>query len=125
MNATVKMISGIVEDGLFDIRDYRMLLASTNGDLRRADDAFNSMLCVTSPLPQFNLNTLAFYYLAIYLKQEKERKKGTLSSDRYYELMYDFWTSKDPQSPGRYICGIYDYLPHDKLQRYLSLLINK
>ncbi len=36
----------LLEDALFDIRDYRMLLASSNGDLRRADDAFNSMLSV-------------------------------------------------------------------------------
>lgn len=37
----------VTEDAMFDIRDYRMLLASTNGDLRRADDAFNSMLLVS------------------------------------------------------------------------------
>ncbi|GAV01942.1 hypothetical protein RvY_12572 [Ramazzottius varieornatus] len=88
------------KDGLFDIRDYRMLLASTNGDLRRADDAFNSML------------------------GEADKKKQALSGERYYELMYDFWTSSNPNSPGRYICGIYDYLPKDKLENYHRLLLN-
>lgn len=85
------------KDGLFDIKDYRTYLANYNMDVTRAEECFNSML---------NLEDVA--------------NGNKLTHDRFNDLVYDFFVSHDPNSPGKYICGPFDSFRMEDLERKIT-----
>ncbi|GIY78634.1 sarcoplasmic calcium-binding proteins I, III, and IV [Caerostris extrusa] len=73
------------EDGLFCVKDYKKYLTAHNMDVTRAKECFDSML------------------------NDEDRGNGNaMTSDRFRELVYDFWVSQNPDSPGKYVCGTFD-----------------
>ncbi|XP_035220496.1 uncharacterized protein LOC118193503 isoform X2 [Stegodyphus dumicola] len=73
------------KDGLFCVKDYKKYLTSHDMDATRAKECFETML------------------------NDEDRANGNaMTSDRFRELVYDFWVSQDPNSPGKYICGTFD-----------------
>ncbi|GBM84234.1 hypothetical protein AVEN_87507-1, partial [Araneus ventricosus] len=73
------------KDGLFCLKDYKKYLTAHNMDVSRAKECFETMV------------------------NDEDRANGNaMTSDRLRELVYDFWVSQDPNSPGKYICGTFD-----------------
>ncbi|XP_054709100.1 sarcoplasmic calcium-binding protein 1-like [Uloborus diversus] len=73
------------KDGLFCIKDYKKYLGSHDMDVTRAKECFETMLI------------------------DEDRANGNaMTSDRFRELVYDFWVSQNDDSPGKYICGTFD-----------------
>ncbi|KAH9399310.1 Sre1 cleavage activating protein, Scap scp1 [Tyrophagus putrescentiae] len=82
------------KDGLFCLKDYKKYIASQKMDASKAEEHFNFML------------------------NEEDAKNGNaMSSDRFKELVYDFWTSNDETGKGKYICGPFDLTPAEELQK--------
>jgi len=81
------------KDGLFDIKDYRTYLANYNMDVTRAEECFNYML-----------------------NDDDIKHGGKLTRERFDNLIYDFFTSSDPNSPGKYICGPFDSFSIQELE---------
>lgn len=42
---------------------------------------------------------------------------NALTSDRFKELVYDYWTSTDVSSQGKYICGPFDSVDPSELEK--------
>ncbi|GFQ95410.1 sarcoplasmic calcium-binding proteins I, III, and IV [Trichonephila clavata] len=48
-------------------------------------------------------------YIVLHFFQDEDRANGNaMTSDRFRELVYDFWVSQNPDSPGKYVCGTFD-----------------
>lgn len=81
------------KDGLLCIKDYKTYLTNYNMDVTRAEECWNYML-----------------------NDVDRANGGKLTSERFNELVYDFLVSKDPSSPGKYICGPFDSLTMPELE---------
>ncbi|XP_067121759.1 sarcoplasmic calcium-binding proteins I, III, and IV-like [Centruroides vittatus] len=82
------------KDGLFCLKDYKKYLTNYNMDINRAQECFMYML---------NNDDIA--------------NGNAMTSDRFRELVYDYWVSKDPNSQGKYICGPFDSALLDELEK--------
>lgn len=82
------------KDGLFCLKDYKKYLAGYNMDISRAQECFMYML---------NNDDIA--------------NGNAMTSDRFRELVYDYWVSKDANSQGKYICGPFDSALLDELEK--------
>ncbi|XP_015785455.1 sarcoplasmic calcium-binding proteins I, III, and IV [Tetranychus urticae] len=81
------------KDALFCLKDYKKYLTNYKMDVSRAEECFKSML-----------------------NEEDKANGNALTSDRFKELVYDFWVSKNPSSPGKYICGPFDSVEQSQME---------
>ncbi|RWS14459.1 sarcoplasmic calcium-binding proteins I: III: and IV-like protein [Dinothrombium tinctorium] len=107
------------KDGLFCVKDYKKYLKSYNMDLSRADDCFKYMLTVIQTFIHFEI--IDFFKHKKH-QEEDAKNENALTSDRFKELVYDFWVSKDPNSKGKYICGPFDSVYLQDLEKNLKKL---
>ncbi|CAG2164155.1 unnamed protein product, partial [Oppiella nova] len=73
------------KDGLFCLKDYKKYLTSQTMDTSKADEHFKYMLI-----------------------EEDVANGNAMTSDRFKDLVYDFWVSTDPDSKGKYMFGPFD-----------------
>ncbi|XP_054161967.1 sarcoplasmic calcium-binding proteins I, III, and IV-like [Oppia nitens] len=85
------------KDALFCQKDYKKYLTTHNMDTTKAEEHFKYMLI-----------------------EEDVANGNAMTSDRFKDLVYDFWVSTDPESKGKYICG-----PFDQSINELELKIKK
>ncbi|XP_013783521.1 sarcoplasmic calcium-binding proteins I, III, and IV-like [Limulus polyphemus] len=85
------------KDGLFCVKDYKKYLTNQNMDVNRAQECF-----------QFMLN-------------DEDRSNGNaMTSDRFKDLVYEYWVSSDANSQGKYICGPFDSAVMDELEKMVK-----
>ncbi|UYV62365.1 hypothetical protein LAZ67_2000293 [Cordylochernes scorpioides] len=87
----------VTEDGLFCIKDYKKYLTTYEMDVNRAQECFNTLL----------------------IPEDKKTGNG-LTSDRFKELVYDYWVSQDAVCKGQYILGPFDSHMLDELEAFIK-----
>lgn len=85
------------KDCLFCIKDYKKYLSAHNMDVGKAEECFKFML-----------------------NDEDKANNNAMSSDRFRDLVYDYWVSQNPESQGKYICGTFDSILMDELEKLLN-----
>jgi len=85
------------KDGLFCVKDYKKYISSQQMDTTKAEEHFKFML-----------------------NEEDIENGNAMTSDRFKDLVYDFWVSTDPEGKGKYICGPFDLEPIDELEKKIK-----
>lgn len=82
------------KDALFCVKDYKKYLTGQQMDTSKAEEHFSCML-----------------------NEEDVANGNAMSSDRFKQLVYDFWTNNDEAGKGKYICGPFDLTPIEELEK--------
>ncbi|XP_075679936.1 sarcoplasmic calcium-binding protein, beta chain-like isoform X2 [Dermatophagoides pteronyssinus] len=83
------------KDGLFCVKDYKKYIANLKMDTSKAQEHFDYMLT----------------------DDDRTNNENALNSDRFKATVYDFWVSMDPNSKGKFICGPFDSIPVEELEK--------
>ncbi|KAH8024280.1 hypothetical protein HPB51_022399 [Rhipicephalus microplus] len=75
-------------------KDYKKYLKTHNLDIGRADECFKEML-----------------------NEEDAENGNAMTSDRFTATVYECWVSQDNNCKGKYICGPYDSIPMEELEK--------
>lgn len=85
------------KDALFCLKDYKKYISNQNMDSNKAEEHFQ-----------------------LILDDDDKSNGNALTSDRFKSTVFDFWISMDPNSKSRYICGPFDSVPIEELEKKIT-----